>query len=514
MIHMVSSSDIGRTMRSAIDIVWFKRDLRLRDHAPLCYVMNNPRPILLLYIFEPDLIHDPHYSDRHWRFVVQSLLDLQAQLSEFQTQVLVLQGDVQTVFDTLLRQCDIANVYSHQEIGIEITYARDRAMQQYFHRYHIKWIEAPYSVVRRGLNHRQDWSRYWHEMMDKPCDDPDLATIPFVSHTMVEQLIYQALATQDIELPIPQWSESHPNFQVGGERRAWHTYYSFLDQRGKSYAKHISSPELSRKSCTRLSPYIAWGNITIKQIYQKLDTLNEADYKGWKRALSAMVSRLHWHCHFIQKFESESAMEMRPVNHAYQAYPYEIDQDVISSRLNAWKTGTTGIPIVDANMRAVVATGYINFRMRAMLVSVLSHHYNLDWRLGVKYLAAQFLDFEPGIHYPQFQMQAGVTGTNTIRLYNPIKQSQEKDPQGKFIKQWVPELREYPDDMVHTPWTISPMERQLFEIDEAGEYPAPVVDIEDAAKMARDRLWTFQKRTDVVKDARRILKKHIVPGSR
>ena len=180
MIHMVSSSDIGRTMRSAIDIVWFKRDLRLRDHAPLCHVMHNPRPILLLYIFEPDLIHDPHYSDRHWRFVVQSLLDLQAQLSEFQTQVLVLQGDVQTVFDTLLRQCDIANVYSHQEIGIEITYARDRAMQQYFHQHHIRWTETPYSVVRRGLNHRQDWSKYWHEMMDKPCDDPDLAVISFL----------------------------------------------------------------------------------------------------------------------------------------------------------------------------------------------------------------------------------------------------------------------------------------------------------------------------------------------
>jgi deoxyribodipyrimidine photo-lyase len=227
-----------------------------------------------------------------------------------------------------------------------------------------------------------------------------------------------------------------------------------------------------------------------------------------------MVSRLHWHCHFIQKFESESAMEMRPVNHAYQVYPYEIDQDVISRRLKAWKTGTTGIPIVDANMRAVIATGYINFRMRAMLVSVLSHHFNLDWRLGVKHLAAQFLDFEPGIHYPQFQMQAGVTGTNTIRLYNPIKQSQEKDPQGRFIKQWVPELREYPDDMVHTPWAISPMERQLFGIDEAEEYPTPVVDIEDAAKMARDRLWSFQKRPDVAKDARRILKKHIVPGSR
>ena len=514
MIHKVNLSHIGRIMRQAVDIVWFKRDLRLRDHAPLCLVMHHPRPVLLLYIFEPELINDPHYSERHWRFVSQSLLDLQDQLCEFQTQVLVVQGPVESVFDALQAHCDISHVYSHEEIGIEITFARDRALQQYFQQHHINWIETPYSVVRRGLHHRQDWSRYWHEMMDKPCDDPELSVIPFAPKSIVEELTLQLQAQPDIKKPSEQWSKPHPKFQIGGERRAWHTYYSFLDQRGKSYARHISSPELSRKSCTRLSPYIAWGNITIKQTYQKLDTLNEADYQGWKRALSAMVSRLHWHCHFIQKFESECAMELRPVNHAYKAYPYESDEDVVKTRLTAWQTGTTGIPIVDANMRAVIATGYINFRMRAMLVSVLSHHFNLDWRLGVKHLAAQFLDFEPGIHYPQFQMQAGVTGTNTIRLYNPIKQSQEKDPQGRFIKQWVHELREYPDDMVHTPWAISPMEKQLFGIDEAGEYPTPVVDIEEAAKTARDRLWSFQKRTDVAKDARRILKRHIVPGSR
>jgi len=99
-------------------------------------------------------------------------------------------------------------------------------------------------------------------------------------------------------------------------------------------------------------------------------------------------------------------------------------------------------------------------------------------------------------------------------LYNPIKQSQEKDPQGVFIKHWVPELATYPDDMVHTPWLITPLEKQLFAIDDVNSYPQPVMDIEDAAKIARDRLWSFQKRPEVKQDARRILKKHIVPGSR
>ncbi|MEM0911829.1 MAG: FAD-binding domain-containing protein, partial [Pseudomonadota bacterium] len=181
-----------------------------------------------------------------------------------------------------------------------------------------------------------------------------------------------------------------------------------------------------------------------------------------------------------------------------------------TERLNAWKQGRTGFPLIDASMRAVIATGYLNFRMRAMLVSFLTHHLDVDWKLGVAYLGRQFLDYEPGIHYPQFQMQAGITGTNTIRLYNPIKQSKEKDPEGVFIRKWIPALEKLPNEYVHEPWRISPIEALSCNFELGEDYPYPIIEHEESARAARKKLWDFRQRKDVQSEAKRVLFKHSV----
>ncbi|MTI10469.1 FAD-binding domain-containing protein [Curvivirga aplysinae] len=475
-----------------MNIVWFKRDLRIHDHKALSWAAET-ETVIPLYIFEPDLWRQPDMSFQHFQFLKNCLLDLNQSLTKLGQGLIIKVGSATEVFQQLHNEFGIKSIYSHQETWNHWTYRRDLEVKDWCKKKHITWHEPTQNGVIRYLKDRDGWSGRWYKTMRENVSNPP------------SKLCSLKIASDQI--PGPNELSLNTSFQnkdnIGGRKEAIHLLDSFLHQRGEGYTKEMSSPLTAYESCSRLSPHIAFGTISIKEVFQaverrkqKLKELSK-DRKGrWPSAIRSFSGRLRWHCHFIQKLEDDPSIEFKNMHPAYD----NLRQDFFNEAyFLAWKEGRTGFPMIDACMRALIETGWLNFRMRAMLMSFASYHLWLHWQKPALYLAQLFTDYEPGIHYSQVQMQSGTTGINSIRIYNPIKQGLDHDPDGIFIRKWIPELIDMDNDYIHTPWK---MPSQL------NGYPMPIINEAEARKSAASQLYGLRKNRTHKETAQRIVKKH------
>ncbi len=480
---------------STPSIVWYKRDLRVVDHMPLAAAAIRG-PVIPLYVVEPELWAQLDASHRQYVFARDCVTELAQELTALGAPLLVRVGTVIDALHDLHCRFSFTELWSHEETGNAWTFARDCAVAAWCRERGVTWNETAQTGVVRRLKSRDGWAKRWDRLMALPIE-------------AVSERIESVPGLEQCDFPEPGELGLVPDGctepQIGGRRAGLHLLDSFLNERGRDYRRAMSSPLEGATECSRLSPYLAAGALSIREVAQA-SWQRQRDLRGdrspaapaWRQSLVSFSGRLHWHCHFMQKLESEPGIETREMHPSARGLrPRPGD----AALLTAWARGKTGFPFVDACMRSLIATGWLNFRMRAMLVSFASYNLWLPWQETGLHLARMFTDYEPGIHWPQMQMQSGATGINTIRIYNVVKQGYDQDPTGAFTRRWVPELADVPAVFLQEPWTWPSADALI-----GTAYPTRIVDLAVSTAVAKDRIYgvrrsaAFRNASDVVQE--------------
>lgn len=494
-------------MKKSLALYWLKRDFRLLDNPALTAALAGSDQVVPLFILEPSFIEAPETSAFHVHAITNALKDLRKKLQLYGSDVSVVIGEVVPILDELFSKKQFDKIYAHEEIGINRTYQRDLAVIAWCKQNEVIFEEHRQTAVFRGSVDRNKRHRDWKKFMETPVIPPPADFSKCMVPKEWKGLFFtkrKNLTNKNLGFELT--SDQRKHIQAVSETDAEKTLKSFHYERGVAYRGGISSPLTAFTAGSRMSVHFAWGTMTARTVYQRtrerMEALQILKEEGdplagkWKMSLRNFLSRIHWRDHFIQRLETEPDMEFHALNPAYDALEYDNNPDF----LEAWKIGTTGYPMVDACIRCLHTTGFLNFRMRAMITSFACHTLHLDWKLIDHPMARLYTDYEPGIHLSQLQMQASVVGINTVRVYSPTKQIVDQDPDAVFIKKFVPELRDYsPADI------IGHREAPL------GDYPGQLVEWKEASSEMKSRIYAVRRTENYRAIAEKVYQKH---GSR
>ncbi len=462
------------------DIIILNRNLRLHDNAALYYGSLKSN-FIVIYLYDVDYWKANGKSSRQLKFSNDCLEELDEDLKKFNSKINIFNGS----FYDLGKWIEI----NYNNFSIHINHCTDvNYFREGFNNFkeHFKNKITVYDDFGLQLNNfdRDTWSKNWNHIMNS-----DLLGVPKPSNNK-DRL--NLIGFSDFKNEISCEFSGLSNIQEGGTSKAKELLKTFLDQRCKGYRIKMSSPSQSEKSCSRLSPHFTYGSISIRQVYQQLNKM--LPELNNKKDLYSFKKRLYWHCHFVQKLHTEPELEFNSMHRMCDDLRPEYDNEIIEK----WIEGETGFPFLDACMKFLNKNGWINFRMRAMIMSFASYNLWQPWQKTSPRLAELFTDYEPGIHISQVQMQSGVTGINLPRIYSISKQSMDQDPDAEWTKNLLPQLNSFDPKLIHN-----------AELNDS--YIPQIVDLKTSAKFARDQVWGIRKSIEFKNEARKVYLKH---GSR
>lgn len=422
-------------------IVWFRRDLRIADHAPL-YRACLRGEVVPVFVLDRALLHHPETAVARVGFMLASLRALDQDLRQRGGRLILRQGDPVEVLPRLIQEVAADGIYAYIDYERIYGRVRDARLNQALAQQDLKirWFE-PIAGLPQLIPYPSYRDFWYREMEADPVPTPGQVRVP----PDVPSDPLPALA--DLGLiadgkPIPP----------AGTDAARQLLQDFLSQKTDRYYWQLSYP--GAEATTGLSPHIKFGSISVRECYQTIQQLRPYPDGRVQRSCQQLISRLRWGMGFAQRFRYLPQLELRSLYRTFDEAGWQEDEDLYQ----AWQTGQTGFPIVDAAARCLQATGgwqALNFRSRAIYASFLSNLVGMDWRYGALHFMRHLIDGDCPIDHYQWAMQAGVThcvDKTWTRIYNPQQVAVDRcDPEGTFIKRWVPELAHLPPEWLGAP---------------------------------------------------------------
>ncbi len=434
-------------------LVWFRRDLRVYDHEPLSRAARRGA-VIPVFVFDRSLLHHPETSPARVAFMVDCLRHLDKDLRRLGGRLILRSGDPVKVLPQLVEETQAEGVYSYIDCERIYGRVRDARLNQALadRQMRIRWFEPPASCSE--LMAYPDYRQWWYQEMVEPMV-PAPARVRVPAEVVGEELPdLEKLGHSPDAKPIP----------TGSTQVARHLLQRFLAEKAERYYWQLSYP--SAEITTGLSPYIKFGVISVRECVQTIQRADDRDDRRIQRSYYQLISRLRWGNGFTQRFRYLPQLELRSLYSVFDDDGWDFDEKLYQ----AWQTGQTGFPIVDAAARCLQATGgylALNFRTRAIYASFLSNLMGMDWRYGALHFMRHLIDGDCPIDHYQWAMQSGVThcvDKAWTRIYNPQQVAVDRcDPDGQFIKHWVPELAH-----------LSP--QQLGMPPKTKGYPTPILD--------------------------------------
>jgi deoxyribodipyrimidine photo-lyase len=427
-----------------MNIVLFNKDLRISDHQPLSEAVKMGE-VLPLYVFVPSIWKGTELSARHFQFVIESLEELSNQIQERGGELFFAIGEVEEVLAELLQSYGSINLFTHNEKGAFSKWKDENRLRLF-----------TYGPDFEGVSDKKINSVLKSYLVESVSDSLNRIEVP--------EHIPEIFFTDLRKLQNFKVKGNKIRFgQQGGELKAIETLDSFLEGRFSNYIENHQKPLPSSLSSSRLSAYITWGNISVRTIFQRTnERIHSSESEEEKLQLEDFLSKLL------------SRAKICNGTKVIDTYESELKKEWNEEWYQRWLNGKTGIPIIDAAMRCLDKTGWLNFTLRGLVLSFICKTLLQDYRKPSEGLAKLFLDYEPVIHEFNVLQQAGISGKG--KIINPVKIGKQLDPEGAFIRRYVPELSQIPEEYIHEPWHYP----GFYNLG----YATPIVDVVKANKQA------------------------------